>query len=141
MFAIALSGCYQELEVREVAGLTDGNLTLQGFQGVVTVRLYNPNAYSVRALESDVILYVQDRKVGRVELVGPVLLPKHEESTFSLQVESEPGALGDVLKNELMGFILGGKVELRAEGSVRGKAWGIPVTVPVKSVESIGLTK
>lgn len=141
LLVVTLAGCYHDLEVREVSGLTEGQLTLQGFNGEVDVRVYNPNGYTVKALHSDVALYVRDRRVGAVLLPAPVELPARAESVLRLEVASEPGAIAAILKNELMNFLTGGEVELRAEGTVTGKAWGIPVTVPVRSVERIGLTK
>jgi LEA14-like dessication related protein len=141
LVVVGLTGCYQELEVREVSGLTDGQLTLQGFNGTMDVRLFNPNRYPVKALDSEVYLFVRDQRVGKVDLTEPVELPAQAESTISLEVASEPGAIAAILKNELMNFLTGGEVELRAEGTVTGKAWGIPVTVPVRAVEQIGLTK
>jgi len=141
LLIVSLSSCYQDIEVRQVTGLTAGQLTLQGFSGHVDVRVYNPNGYAVKALQSDVVLYVRDRRVGDVKLPQPADLPARQESVLTLEVESEPGAIAAILKNEWMNILTGGEVELRAEGTVTGKTWGIPVTVPVRSVERIGLTK
>lgn len=141
MLMLSLASCYQELEVRQVTGLTEGQLSLQGFIGQVDVRVYNPNGYAVKALQSDVVLYVRDQRVGEVQLPQPADLPAREESVLTLVVASEPGAIAAILKNEWMNLLIGGEVELRAEGTVTGKAWGIPVTVPVRSVERIGFSK
>ena len=141
LVVVGLAGCYQDLEVREVTGLTEGERTLQGFHGQIDVRVFNPNAFPVKALHSDVVLYLRDRRVGVVQLPAPAELPAREESVLTLEVSSEPGAIAALLKNELMNFLTGGDVELRAEGTVTGKAWGVPVTVPVRAVERIALTK
>ena len=86
LVVVGLTGCYQELEVREVSGLTDGQLTLQGFNGTMDVRLFNPNRYPVKALDSEVYLFVRDQRVGKVDLTEPVELPAQAESTISLEV-------------------------------------------------------
>ena len=134
-----LIGCqwYQDLEVRSVEGLADAAWTLNGFEGEMRVKVYNPNRFSIQASDVDIALYAGEERIGSVSLRGAQKLQGRSETLVSLYVVSDPGALRKLFQNQLFQFISGGEVELRAVGEVTGRAFGLNVKIPVEATEKI----
>ncbi|MDA0302853.1 MAG: LEA type 2 family protein [Bacteroidetes bacterium] len=138
---VFLSSCqwWQDIEVLRVEGLSDVALSLDGMEGEVQVVLRNPNGFDIQAHGVDVAIYAGEDRIGSVSLPGRQVLSARSESTLILNLQSDPGALKSLLQNQLLQFIGGSPVEIRAEGTVRGRAFGLNVTFPIESSEEIKL--
>ena len=108
--------------MRSVEGLADAAWTLNGFEGEMRVKVYNPNRFSIQASDVDIALYAGEERIGSVSLRGAQKLQGRSETLVSLYVVSDPGALRKLFQNQLFQFISGGEVELRAVGEVTGRA-------------------
>jgi LEA14-like dessication related protein len=108
-------------------------------EGEVQVVLRNPNGFDIQAHGVDVAIYAGEDRIGSVSLPGRQVLSARSESTLILNLQSDPGALKSLLQNQLLQFIGGSPVEIRAEGTVRGRAFGLNVTFPIESSEEIKL--
>lgn len=138
---VFLSSCqwWQDIEVLRVEGLSDVALSLDGMEGEVQVVLRNPNGFDIQAHGVDVAIYAGEDRIGSVSLPERQVLAARSESTLILNLQSDPGALKSLLQNQLLQFIGGSPVEIRAEGTVRGRAFGLNVTFPIESSEEIKL--
>ena len=138
---VFLSSCqwWQDIEVLRVEGLSDVALSLDGMEGEVQVVLRNPNGFDIQAHGVDVAIYAGEDRIGSVSLPVRQVLSARSESTLILNLQSDPGALKSLLQNQLLQFIGGSPVEIRAEGTVRGRAFGLNVTFPIESSEEIKL--
>ena len=138
---VFLSSCqwWQDIEVLRVEGLSDVALSLDGLEGEVQVVLRNPNGFDIQADGVDGAGYAGEYRIGSVSLHGRQVLSARSESTLILNLQSDPGALKSLLQNQLLQFIGGSPVEIRAEGTVRGRAFGLNVTFPIESSEEIKL--
>lgn len=139
MALMLLTGCqwYQELEVVSVQGLSKAHWTLQGVDGALEVVVFNPNPFPVKAVAVDLALYAGDARIGTVQLPGQQVLARQSQSPLKLEFSSVPGALLTLIQNELFGFLKKGDLEIRAEGTVTAKAWGLTLTFPIQATEAI----
>lgn len=136
----SLSGCiYQDLEVLAVEDFSELRLSLDGMQARMDVDVYNPNPYAVTVTRADVKLYVNQEVVGDVTLVEDQIIRPDAQATVPLRVATRDGALGRVLKNDLMNLLRGAEVPFVAEGSVTGKAFGLRFTVPLRHDQSLNI--
>ena len=135
-----LTGCiYQDLEVLAVEDFSELRLSLDGMQARMDVDVYNPNPYAVTVTRADVKLYVNQEVVGDVTLVEDQIIRPDAQATVPLRVATRDGALGRVLKNDLMNLLRGAEVPFVAEGSVTGKAFGLSFTVPLRHDQSLNI--
>lgn len=133
LLTVALSGClYQDLEVLAVEDFSEVRLSLDGMQARMDVDVFNPNPYAVTVTEADVQLRVNQEVVGDLVLSEPQSIRPEARATVSLQVSTREGALGRVLKNDLMNLLRGAEVPFTAQGSVTGKAFGLSFTLPLR---------
>lgn len=141
VLTVFLSSCqwWQDIEVLRVEGLSDVAISLDGMEGEVKVVLHNPNGFQIQAQGVDVAIYVGDDRIGSVSLPEKQVLSARSESTLILNLETDQGALKSILQNQLLQFIGGNAIEIRAEGTVRGRAFGLNVTFPIESSEQIKL--
>lgn len=122
-----------------IEGLSDIAMSLDGMQGEVQVLVKNPNGFDIRAQEVDVNMYVGEDRIATVTLPGVQVLEARSESMLVMNVQSDPGALKRLLQNQLLQLIGGNAVEFRTVGTVRGKAFGLNIAIPIESIEEINL--
>jgi len=125
--------------VVRIEGLSDIAMSLNGMQGEVQVLVKNPNGFDIRAQEVDVNMYVGEDRIATVTLPGVQVLEARSESILVMNVQSDPGALKKLLQNQLLQLIGGNAVEFRTVGTVRGKAFGLNIAIPIESIEEINL--
>ena len=122
-----------------IEGLSDIAISLDGMQGEVQVLVKNPNGFDIKAQEVDVNMYVGEDRIATVTLPGVQVLEARSESMLVMNVQSDPGALKKLLQNQLLQLIGGNAVEFRTVGTVRGKAFGLNIAIPIESIEEINL--
>ena len=137
---LSLQGClFQDLEVLAVEDFSDVQLSLNGFQARLVVDVYNPNPYPVKVFEADVALTVEQDQIGQVVLLAPTVIRPDARGEVELEVRTMDGALGRLLKNDLMSFLRGSEVPFVAEGTVMGKAFGLRLSIPFRHKETLTL--
>ena len=136
------TGClYQDLEVLEVGDFSDVQLSLEGLESQMDVVVYNPNPYAVNLVGADISLAVGDQEVGVVSLSKVHAIRPQAQSTVPLFVQTQEGALGKVLKNDLMRWLRGEPVPFSANGTVTGKAFGVRFNVPLRHDQSLNIRR
>ena len=137
---LSMQGCLlQDLEVLAVEDFSDVQLSLNGFQARLVVDVYNPNPYPVKVFEADVALTVEQDQIGQVVLLAPTVIRPDARGEVELEVRTMDGALGRLLKNDLMSLLRGSEVPFVAEGTVMGKAFGLRLSIPFRHQETLTL--
>jgi LEA14-like dessication related protein len=121
--AISFSGCYQQLEVIDIDGFSNVEITLRGMKSDMQVEVYNPNFMSVEIVDAEVVLKLGEVEAGDVTLMERVKLAAGDTVVVNLKVATRQGALGQLLKRGSMLFT--------ADGVIVGKAWGMKMEIPV----------
>ena len=137
---LSVQGClFQDLEVLAVEDFSDVQLSLNGFQARLVVDVYNPNPYPVKVFEADVALTLEQDQIGQVVLLAPTVIRPDARGEVELEVRTMDGALGRLLKNDLMSLLRGSEVPFVAEGTVMGKAFGLRLSIPFRHKETLTL--
>ena len=137
---LSVQGClFQDLEVLAVEDFSDVQLSLNGFQARLVVDVYIPNPYPVKVFEADVALTVEQDQIGQVVLLAPTVIRPDARGEVELEVRTMDGALGRLLKNDLMSLLRGSEVPFVAEGTVMGKAFGLRLSIPFRHKETLTL--
>lgn len=105
---------------KEASGSTPDQLDLD-----IRATVRNPNSSSFKVVSSDLTFYLNDKAVGNAELQENVMVPGNssEEHRFDVKAELKDVASGGL---KALGSVIGGNTpELRIEGSIKGRAWGI----------------
>lgn len=130
---ITLQGCrvYRDVEFKGVKETRFTSFNAKGVSCEFDVEIFNPNPYKISLMKSDVDLFLEGTRLGRVELPESATLDAEEKTTLKLSCTAEPssipklvgGAIGMVFKKELI---------IEGKGTVTAKAFLITKTVPVE---------
>lgn len=135
---VALQGCrvYRDVQFKGVKETRFTSFNSKGVSCEFDVEIYNPNPYKISLLKSDIDLFLEGTKLGRVELPDLAVLDAQQNSTLKFSCTADPssipklvgGAIGMVFKKELV---------IEGKGSVTAKAFLITKTVPVEFKEKL----
>lgn len=91
------------------------------------VELYNPNHYKMKLKKADLDVYVNNNRLGKVNIKGKMTVPRQD--TFALPVMLDVD-LANALPNMLQ-LAFKSEVEVALKGSVKAGRHGIFITIPV----------
>ena len=138
LFLLTLQGCrvYRDVEFKGVKETKFTSFNSQGVSCEFDVEIYNPNPYKITLMSSDVDLFLEGTRLGRVELPASAILNAEEKTSLKLTCIAEPssipklvgGAIGMVFKKDLI---------IEGKGAVTAKAILITKTVPVEFSQRI----
>jgi LEA14-like dessication related protein len=133
LLLLTLQGCrvYRDVEFN---GVRETRFTSFGSNGIsceFDVELYNPNPYKITLMRSDVDLFFEGTRLGKVELPSSAVLGSEEKTMLRLTCTADPasipklvgGAIGMVFKKDLV---------IEGKGTVTAKAFLVTKTVPVE---------
>jgi LEA14-like dessication related protein len=138
---LMLSSCkfYKEVEVKEVQNIVVTDFTQELVQAEVTLLINNPNWYAVTLTQSDIDVFVNQRDMGKVNLVEKIKLPSKTTTTYTITLQGEYEAVSNDFLGNLLGLLIAPEAEFKAKGFVKGRALLIGREVPVDITEMIDL--
>ena len=120
---LALASCsYEPVELVQVQSIDVKRIDTDSISLNVEVVLDNPNNYKITLTEPDLALFINESQIGKAVFYNDLVLAKDTVMTYSVPVAAGfNGQYTSILLNSL-GGILGGKMVVRGEGSVQGRA-------------------
>jgi LEA14-like dessication related protein len=138
LLILTLQGCrlYRDVEFKGVKDTRFTSFNAQGVSCEFDVELYNPNPYKITLMQSEVDLFLEGTRLGKVQLPSLAVLNGEEKMLLKLTCTAEPssipklvgGAIGLVFKKELV---------IEGKGAVTAKAFLVTKTVPVEFTQRI----
>lgn len=120
---LLLTGCMPYSEV-ELLGVRDARVTHmdgKGLSAVVEVEVSNPNKYKITVMDPDVDLFLNGMAVGKAVMDSALVLEPLNTRTYRVPLRATFGQGGGMLPL-LLGSALTGKMQIKAQGTVVGKA-------------------
>ena len=96
---------------------------------------YNPNPERGKLKAINVDIYINEKKVGRVDQEMKIVIPSKGEFTVPLEVSLNMKELG--FMDTVFGMLGGKKFDVRYEGYLKVTYHGFPIKVPVKYKDQI----
>lgn len=139
IFMLASCSFYTEVEVKEVQNIAVTDFTQDLVQAEVTMLIHNPNWYAVTLTQSDIDVFVNQRDMGKVNLVEKVKLPSKSTTSYTIKLQGNYETVGNDFLGNLLGLLMAPEAEFKAKGYVKGRALLIGREVPVDITEMIDL--
>ena len=136
---VALSGCFQKIQVEEVIGFTNLELGLKGIKSDMTINVYNPNYIDFNITSADIELSLGEITAGDLIIEESVVLKSRSTTEVVLKVEGRKGAVRKILLDNFTNALTGGEVRLKAEGEILSEKFGLKKTLPIIHQEIIEL--
>ena len=137
--SFAFTGCYKKIEVTEIAGFSNLDLSLNGIKLDLTVKVYNPNFFNFNVRSADIILSIGDIESGDLVLDEGFQLTSKDTTEVSLKLISRKGAIGKIMIDNFTNTISGGDVVFKAEGEIVTQTWGLKNRLPISHEEVLEL--
>jgi LEA14-like dessication related protein len=135
---LVLQGCrvYRDVEFKGVRETRFTSFNSKGVSCEFDVELFNPNPYKITLMRSDIDLFFEGTRLGKVELPNSAVLAGEEKTVLKLTCTADPasipklvgGAIGMVFKKDLV---------IEGKGTVTAKAFLVTKTVPIEFSQRI----
>jgi LEA14-like dessication related protein len=133
LVVVTLQSCrvYRDVEFKAVKETRFTSFNSKGISCEFEVELFNPNPYKITLMQSDVDLYLEGTRLGKVQLPESAQLNADGKTLLKLACTADPssipklvgGAIGMVFKKDLV---------IEGKGSVTAKAFLITKSVSVE---------
>ncbi len=137
--SFTFTGCYQKIEVTEITGFSNLDLSLNGIKLDLSVMVYNPNFLNFNVRSADIILSIGDIEAGDLVLEEGLQLTSKDTTEVSLKLISRKGAIGKIMIDNFTNAISGGDVVFKAEGEIVTQTWGLKNRLPISHEEVLEL--
>ncbi len=84
--SFAFTGCYQTIEVTEVEGFSNLELSMNGIKSDLSVKIFNPNFLNFNVSSADIILSIGDIEAGDLVLEEGIQLESRDTTKVSLKL-------------------------------------------------------
>lgn len=140
LLLFTMSGCfdYEDVEFKGVENITVVERTEDEIKLKVDVKVDNPNKFNIKVKSSTLDIYINDKYVGKTDLVEKIVVKKKAEEVYGVVLKA---SARDLLKAAIgsLGGLLKGDVKVRLTGDVKGSVYGMVKKVPVDFEEKINL--
>lgn len=135
---LLLSSCsYEPVELKEVSSLEIVKMNPDSISVKVGVILRNPNNYKITLTDPDLDLYINNNLIGKAIFEDKLVLEKDTTKLYVVPVSAGFNGKYTNLLISSLGGLLGGKMTVKGEGTVVGKAFLFKKTVPFEFEEEI----
>ena len=99
-----------------------------------SIEVKNSNFYNVAVKASELVVSINDKELGDIELLEKVVFKRKSSGTypFKFKMKLADGALFTVLKN-----VFKKEVTLAFKGKIKGTAFGIPKHITINETKTI----
>jgi len=137
----SLSSCiqYKEVEVVKVTDVGVKEISTKGIDIEVAMQIKNPNKYNISIVDSDLILFVKEKKMGAANIKEKITLPKKSNKIHRFTIQTTLKDLASGTIPVLMGLITQSNIDLQIQGDIKAKAKGLSKTFPIDFKERVRL--
>ena len=138
---ILLTGCfsYQEVTLKGITDVSIEQMDQNGVSAQVTVRVDNPNAFRIRVGDPDVDLFLNDSPIGKASIDSTVVLEKRTEREYVVPLRASFNGGGLPAMGALLSAAFGGKVRVKASGTVTAQALLLRKKIPFEAEHELDL--
>jgi len=134
----AFQGCrvYSDVEFKGVKETRFTSFNAQGVSCEFDVEVYNPNPYKITLMQSDVNLFLEGTRLGKVQLPESAVLHAENSTILKLTCTAEPSSVPKIVGGAI-GLVFKKDVVIEGKGMVTAKASLVTKTVPVAFTQRI----
>jgi LEA14-like dessication related protein len=135
---VTLESCrpYRDVEFKGVKDTRFTSFNAQGITCEFDIELFNPNIYDITLMESDVDLFMEGTRLGRVELPSSAVLSGENSTMLKLSCTADAASIPKLLGGAI-GLMFKKDIVIQGKGTVTAKAFLISKTIPVSFEQRI----
>jgi len=137
LFVTILTGCYKNIEF---VGLESFDVSPTSQNIKLYVKVNNPNFYSIKIVETDLDIYLNDKHLGEIQGEHKIKIPANKDYVAELPIKVNladllfnAGNFKDLLKDE--------ETIVKVQGTITGKVFFFKKTININEETNISLYK
>jgi len=136
-----LTSCiqYKEVQIVNVKDVGIKNITPKGIEIEVAMQIKNPNKYAISIVESDLLIFIKEKKIGTAAIKEKVKLGKKSNEIYRFTIQTKTEDLLSGIFPIMMGAITKKSLDLHVLGDIKAKAKGLSKKVPIDFRERVKL--
>jgi len=133
LVVVMLQSCrvYRDVEFKAVKETRFTSFNSKGISCEFEVELFNPNPYKITLMQSDVDLYLEGTRLGKVQLPESAQLNADGKTLLKLACTADPSSIPKLVGGAI-GMVFKKDVVIEGKGSVTAKAFLITKSVSVE---------
>ena len=136
------SSCsFQDLELKGVEGFEMSKLENGKMEGVMRVKIHNPNSFPITVTKADLDVFAAAVRVGDAHLSENIKIKANSEESYDVKIDAN---IENVLTGGLGGIVnmLAGKSPtIKLEGQLKARSFLVSKTVPVSLETAIPMNR
>lgn len=143
LLSLTLFSCfkYEDVQLLEVKNIKLNSLTQKKIEIGVDMHIVNPNNYKIRITESDLELFIKNKKIGSANIKDKIELPKKSDQTHHIVIVTDTKDIVSGAIPVLLSLMFDESIELQVKGEIRAKARALSKNFPVDFKERVRLNK
>ena len=141
--SLTLSSCfkYEDVTIKEVTNVEINSFSAKNIEIRVDMRIINPNNYKISIVDSDLELFVKNKKIGTSKIKDKIKLPKNSDQVYKIivitNVEDMIGSAIPIILSVLFDDV----IDLQVKGEIKARAKSLSKNFPVDFKERVRLNK
>lgn len=140
-FILTSCGEFKEIEVSDIEAFRIEKIDGNQVEMVVTTAISNPNSFGVTVTDADFDVTVEGINLGKTKINKNIKIDRKSTESHAIYFTLELNKLSKAALPTLIGFVAMGKkeVNLKIDGSIKGRAFLISKRFPVMHEEKVPL--
>lgn len=140
---LSLSSCfkYEDVQILEVTNIRVLDLTTKKIEIGIDMHIVNPNKYKISITDSDLELFIKNKKIGTAKIKDIIELPKKSDQVQHIAIVTDTKDIVSGAIPVLLSLMFDESIELQVKGEIRAKAKAISKNFPVDFKERVTLNK
>lgn len=141
VISITLTSCfkYEEVVMKEVTNVSVNSFSANNIEIKVDMRIINPNNYKISIVDSDLELFVKNKKVGTSKIKDKIELPKNSDETHQIVVKTTVEDMIGTAIPVILSVLFEDSVDLQVKGEIKAHAKSLSKSFPVDFKERVKL--
>lgn len=138
VFVFSSCEVFEELVFKGIEDVNVREFSQKGIDVEIKAKIFNPNAFNIKIVDSDLDFYVAGTKIGGASIDDNIKIHKKLEKDYSIRLKAAPDQLKLGLAT-MMQILFTGKASVRVKGNIKARALAITKSVPVDFEQTIGI--
>ncbi len=141
VISFTLTSCfkYEDVVMKEVTNVSVNSFSANNIEIKVDMRIINPNNYKISIVDSDLELFVKNKKVGTSKIKDKIELPKNSDQTHQIVVVTNVGDMIGSAIPVILSVLFDESVDLQVKGEIKARAKSLSKSFPVDFKERVRL--
>lgn len=122
----------RNITIRDLKTLADNTMQVN-----TVLRVFNPNSFGAKVGEANLVIYINDKEVGKINNIPEFSLPGKKESEITLPITLNANVVKNAVRKEWVKLFTGKDLKLIIKGDMNASMGMLSRKIPVNHSEDV----